>query len=91
MHVARNVDQHSVSQIDGIVQTENQAGRAKLFRVVFENPFTSQARLRILAARGELLGLRAAAPFHSYERIDISRREDDDARIAEVSRHVGGD
>src|SRR5260370_14139012 len=90
VHFARDVDEHSVAQIDGVIQTEEDAAEAVLAREVFENALASETGPSIFADWRGRIGFARTAAGRIAQRIDIASGKNYEAAVAEAIRDDGG-
>src|SRR2546427_5495245 len=78
-HAPRDVHERAVTEVHGIVQTENHRRHAVLARDEFHDALASEARLRILAYWCRGIVLRGSTAVTRDQRVHVACREDDDA------------
>src|SRR5260370_7361272 len=90
VHFARDVDEHSVAQIDGVIQTEEDAAEAVLAREVFENALASETGPSIFADWRGRIGFARTAAGRIAQRIDIASGKNYEAAVPEAIPEDGG-
>ena len=82
--------QYAVTQINRVIQAEQQDFRPVFLRTILKNAFASEAGLRIFAHRLRRHLLRTSAGGDPDQRINASGGKRDDPAASEMSADIGG-